>query len=251
MRRLRQKARRLVTDARDLVFPEDRSPPEVQAARDQADRVWSDLFAPLNPMVDDADILELGGHDGRLSAARLESDIIGCAARSAVVMDSHAYWAGEEAGVAWPRGTMPERLELHDEMSHLGAFDPGSFDLILCRDFEATFAVDDVEDGLRRLYDLTRPGGEALIVVGCADFANPVVEGAGYGFMTPTSWIMLMMRAGFEIGEVRRIWRPAEDAATAARILPDASDDERMTAQMRCRLVRPWESWEMDAIWAN
>ena len=251
MKTLRHKARKLILNARELVFPDDRPPAHIAAAQARADVVWNEIFAPLNPMSADADILELGGYDGRLSAALLSSPIAGGAARSAVVLDEHAYWDGAEGGVAWQRGTIPERLELHDDLSHLGGLDPAAFDLILCRDFEAVFPLDELEQGMRRLYDLARPGAEALIVVRCADLDDPAIEGAGYGFMTPTSWIMLMMRAGFEIGEVRRVWRPAEAATTAAAVLPDASDDERMTAEMRCRLIRPWEAWELDGIWSS
>jgi len=245
------KARKLLYQTRDLLFPDGRENPRVKAAQGAADAVWAEIFAPLGPLVDDADVLELGGYDGRLSGGLLDNPLVGRSARSAVVIDRQAYWAGEGDAIAWPRNKIPPQLELHAEVGHIYALDLEAFDLILCRRFEDVFLVGEVEAGLARLYNLLRPGGELVVVVGCAALDAPTPDGPGYGFMTPSSWIMLMLRAGFEIAHVRRLWRPAEDAVTAAEALPDASDDERMTAELHCRLIRPWEGWELDKMWSS
>ena len=230
---------------KELVFPTFLPPdPEAVAADARAATVWHEVFAPLNVMIEDADVLELACHDGRLVASLLDGGEQ--RARSGVGVDANGVWVKPDGEIVWPEHHPTHRLELHTDMSYLQAFDLSSFDLILTRDLEKVFSLTELNDGLRRIYDLLRPGGEALLHVRCA----PVGAGeGGYGFLTPTSWISAFMRIGFEVGAVRRVWRPAEEAAQAAAVLPHASDDERMTAEMTVRLVRPWESWELAGVW--
>ena len=105
-----------------------------------------------------------------------------------------------------------------------------------------------MEAGLSRVYDLLRPGGEFLLAVDCSDLSDFSATGKGYGVMTPSSWMMAFQRAGFEIGQVRRSLRTIESAGRAQAVLPSSSDDERSTTGLRCRLVRPWEAWELNSL---
>lgn len=242
---LASRTRKLLVGARELVFP-TLEPRDLEAA--EADRaaqaLWHERFGSLNVMVEDADILELGCHDGRLLAHLLNT--ASERARSGVGVDVRPAWFRADGNVRWPEEERSGRLELHTDMAYLQAFDLASFDLVLARDLESLFPLDELEDGLKRIYDLLRPGGEALLHVGCA---SPQGGQAGYGFLTPTSWIILAMRIGFEVGAVRRVWRDNDALAAAQAVLPHASDEERMTAEMTLRLIRPWEAWELDKVW--
>ena len=240
-----EKTLKLLHATKELFFPTFEAKDPDAAERDRvAQQLWHERFAPLDVMVEDADILELGAHDGRVLAHLLSTHPE--RARSGVGVDPRAVWFTPDGEVWWPEEEKTNRLELHTDLAYLQAFDLASFDLVLARDLESLFALDDLEDGLKRIYDLLRPGGEALLHVGCA---SPQGGSAGYGFLTPTSWIILAMRLGFEIGAVRRVWRDNDAIAAATAVLPHASDEERMTAEMTLRLIRPWESWELDKVW--
>lgn len=223
--------------ARDTVFPPRiLVDGEEEAAEAEALALWQGLFMPFGPLVDDADILELGSGDGRM-ARRL---VTHGQARSVTGVEP-----GEDPG-EW-REELEGRLRLGDSVALLDALDEGLFDLILARDFEAATPLSVLERRARRLYDLLRPGGEALLRLGCAPPRPVAGEGPGYGVMTPSAWAMVMMRAGFEIADLRRIWRGDRDQAEAARALPSTEDEERLAAEVRIHLIRPWESWELEA----
>lgn len=240
-----EKALKLLHGAKELIFPSFEAQDADTAEADRrAQALWHERFAPLNVMIEDADILELGAHDGRLLAHLLSTHSE--RARSGVGVDPRPHWFQADGEVRWPEEEKTGRLELHTDLAYLQAFDLASFDLVLARDLESLFPLDELEDGLKRIYDLLRPGGEALLNVGCA---SPQGGPAGYGFLTPTSWIILAMRIGFEVGAVRRVWRDNDAVAAALAVLPHASDEERMTAEMTLRLIRPWESWELDKVW--
>lgn len=248
MIQVRSRVRRLATTARNALYPRPPSPsPELARADSITRELWASIFEPLQPTVFGADVLEVGCRDGRLLAALLAQDE---PARSATGVERMPYWMGEGAGPAWNTADAGGSLELHGDLRTLEAFDPGSFDLILCRDFEAVFALEDVESGLRRLYDLARPGGECIIHVGCGSGDGIETFGSGYGFLTPTSWTMLMMRAGFEIDAQLPSWRDEMQRSRAANRLPFSSDAERFASSVAYRLLRPWEAWELDRIWA-
>ncbi|WP_421730453.1 class I SAM-dependent methyltransferase [Brevundimonas sp.] len=249
MRRLLRKARRLMNDARDVVFPERLVDPDIDTAEARAEARWETLFAPFQSLTEDADILEIGCGDGRLLQGRFQASPDQGPARSAVGLDHVDYWNGQGGAVALGPEGAGSRIELHNDVRYIHALDGASFDLILCHNFETMFELAEVEDVLRRLYDLLRPGGDFLVVVGCPDLASDDSRGPGYGVLTPSSWMMLMMRAGFEVRSVRRQWKSAEAAAAAAAILPLASEEERMTAELRCHLIRPWEAAELDQLW--
>lgn len=221
-----------------LGVPPDADPRD-RVAWEVAVGLWNEVFEPFSPLIDDADVLELGCGDGRLAAALAETG----GARWVVGLDSRAGWRGDGEGVGWDTATVP-RLELHGRVERLESLDPGAFDLILCRDLDGLFPLEGLEDLLARLYGLLRPGAGALLRLGCA---GPGPE-RGYGFMTPTTWIALTMRAGFEIVGQRRIWCDPSEQNAAAERLPRASDDERLTVEIRLHLLRPWESWELDAL---
>lgn len=249
MRRLLRKARRLLNNARDVVFPEALFDPVVEEAEARAEAEWQTLFAPFQPLTEDADILEIGCGDGRRLQGRFLPSPDQGSARSAVGLDHVDYWNGQGGGVARASDGVGGRIELHNDIRYIHALDGAAFDLILCRSFEAMFELGEVEEVLRRLYDLLRPGGDFLVVVGCPDLASDDPRGPGYGVLTPSSWMMLMMRAGFEVRTVRRQWKSAEAAAAAASVLPWTSEEERTTAELRCHLIRPWEAAELERLW--
>lgn len=232
-REIIHRGKRVVLGAPSHPDPDDRMAWEAAIA------VWNEVFQPFSPLIEDADVLELGCGDGRLAAALAGSG----GARLVIGLDASAAWRGEGRAVRWDTSRV-SRLELHARMDRLESLDPETFDLVLCRDLDGLFPLEGLEDLLARLYGLLRPGGEAILRLGCAG-PGP---GRGYGFMTPTAWIALAMRAGFEIAGQRRIWCDSSEQDAAAGRLPRASDDERLTAEIRMHLLRPWESWELDAL---
>ena len=240
----------LMTRARDLwrkgakVVLARPTPPDPadQEAWNDALALWNDLFEPFAPLVADADVLELGSGDGRMLGILAASG----RARSAMGVERHAYWNGEGGGVAW-RPAQFANLQLHEDPRRIEGLDDGVADMILCRELDSLCPLEGLEDALDRLHDLLRPGGEMIARLRCADFgAGP--DGPGYGFMTPTAWIALMLRSGFEIVGQRRIWRDSAQQDVATRCLPHASDDERLTRELHLHLIRPWESWELDGL---
>lgn len=234
-----ERARRLWRTGKQVVLDRSRPlEPQEQAAWDDAVTLWSQLFEPFSPLVEGADVLELGCGDGRMLAALARTG----GARSAVGLEHRPYWRGAGGGVAWNAAGFPD-IELHADASYLDSLEDGVADLVLARELDGFLPLDGLEAGLGRVYGLLRPGGEMIARLRCA---NPA--GAGYGFMTPTAWIAQMLSAGFEIANIRRVWRGPDDQGRAAGWLPDASDDERLTAEIHLHLIRPWESWELDAL---
>jgi SAM-dependent methyltransferase len=240
---LLDQAKKVLRTGRQVVLarPVDRDPAD-QAAWEDAVALWNALFAPFSPLIEDADVLEVGCGDGRLLGALAATG----RARSALGFDRHPYWSGEGDGTPWRPRDIPN-LDLDSDLDHLDALDEGSADLILARELDCLLPLEGLEDRLAQLYGLLRPGGEMLVRVRCGDgSAGP--DAPGYGFLTPTAWTALMLGAGFEIADRRRVWRAPAEQGLAAEHLAGASDDERLTAELRLRLVRPWESWELDAL---
>lgn len=237
------RARRLWRVGKQVVL--DKTPPldpADQTAWEDAVALWNELFAPFSPVVEGADVLELGCGDGRLLAALAGSG----GARSALGLEHRPYWRGKAGGVAWNTALFP-RVELHPDRARLDSLDEGIADLILARELDSFLPLEELESGLERLYGLLRPGGEMIFRLRCCS-PDEGLDGPGYGFMTPTAWTAQMLAAGFEIAAVRRVWRNADDQRRAAAWLPDASDDERLTTEIYLHLIRPWESWELDAL---
>ncbi|MFN3816863.1 hypothetical protein [Brevundimonas sp.] len=240
---LLDRARKALRAGRKAVLPE----PEVRAPSDQAaweDAValWNALFAPFSPVLENADVVEVGCGDGRLLGALMATGGI----RSAVGVERRAWWDGEGGGPAWrPRDTAG--LDLRVGLDAVGGLDEGAADLILARELDGFLPLDGLETWLTDLYGLLRPGGELMVRVRCGDGSGEP-EAPGYGFMTPTAWTALMLGAGFEILDRRRTWRRSTEQSAAADRLPHASEDERLTAELHLHLIRPWESWELDDL---
>ena len=66
--------------------------------------------------------------------------------------------------------------------------------------------------------------------------------------LTPSGWALQFLRAGFEIAVTRPQWRDQTGQGTIADLLPQASDAERLCGDLRVRLIRPWEAWELAAL---
>ena len=235
--KLNRKAQRLVTLARETVFPPKTELDAVEdAAQQRAVAVWRDLFQPFGVEIEDADILEVGCDDGRLTTRLVTHG----AARSAV---------GVEVGGAFgPYDIYDGRVTLSDVLTTLDTVEDGSFDLILARELDSTLPIDGLERRLGRLYELLRPGGEALFRLRCVGPSPETGRGPGYGFLTPSAWSLLLMRSGFEIVQGVQVWRDPRDQAAIDTLLPDAASDERACSELRLHLVRPWESWELAAL---
>ena len=153
----------------------------------------------------------------------------------------------EASQAPWVRD-FGDRVQIHSDIRVFDALETGVFDTILCQDWDGWCAAEALEARLARVYDLLRPGGEFLVVVNCADLADFGEKAPGYGVMTPSSWMMAFQRAGFEVASQLRSLRSLEQAGRAQTILPFSSDDERSTARLRCRLIRPWEAWELNPL---
>lgn len=236
MKTLAHRARRYLRIAREMTFPQfDQDDTARAQARRAAEALWVSDFAPLGTTAHGADVLEIGCGEGWLLAQLIQADHPHGGARSAVGLEPNP-------------GSGAAGVEIHTDMRRLWAFDLAAFDLVVVRSVERIWTLDEVEPGLQRVFDLLRPGGEAVLCVECADLQAPDFTGPGYGFLTPSSWAMLMMRAGFEIAESRRFLGDAIDARTAAALLPQASEGERMTRRITFRLLRPWASWELERL---
>lgn len=238
------KLKRVLSEFRQAVRP---MAPMVDTADEAAWReariAWTSDFGDFNPIIDDADLLEIGGTDARLGALLLTPHPGRGAARTFACLGATA----DEPGA--PRvGNFGDRLHLHPDARVFDALESGAYDIVLCRDWQAWCPEDALEARLARIYDLLRPGGEFLVIVDCADLLDFGPAAKGYGVMTPSSWMMAFQRAGFEVGEVIRSLRTLESAGRAQAVLPLTSDDERSTARMRCRLIRPWEAWELNLL---
>lgn len=237
------RARNLWRKSAEVLLARTSEPnPGDRAAWNDAVALWDQLFNPFAPLMDGADVLELGCGDGRLLGALSRSARV----RSATGVERHAYWNGEGGATAWRTDICPNLL-LHAGMHDFEVLNDGAFDLILCRELDGFFHLEGLEENLARVYALLRPGGEMIARLRCGD-GQTAFTGPGYGFMTPTAWNAMMLRAGFEIAALRRVQHTLSSQAHMKTQLPDASDDERMTAEMHLHLIRPWESWELDTL---
>lgn len=235
-RRLWRVGKQVLLDKAQPLDPHD------QSAWEDAIALWNQLFAPFSPVVEGADVLELGCGDGRLLAALAGSG----GARSALGLERRPYWRGKAGGVAWDP-TLFQNVELHSDRDRLESLDDEVVDLILARELDSFLPLEGLESGLARLYGLLRPGGEMIARLRCCG-PDHGLGGPGYGFMTPTAWTAQMLAVGFEIAAMRRVWRNPEDQPRAVGWLPDASDDERLTTELHLHVIRPWETWELDAL---
>lgn len=238
----RERLRTWTRTARRVLFPPKAGGSDSVEAWADARALWLALFGVFRPETRDADVLELGCGDGRMLALVLAEG----EARSAVGLDRRAFWNGEGAA-AW-RAQDLAGLQLMPMLEHLHGLNEEAFDLVLCRELDSIFDAVEINDGLSRLYGLLRPGGEAIVRVRCADLRADGFDGPGYGFMTPAAWTHFVLRAGFEIADSRAIPRDPAQAALARERLPQASEPERMTAELHLRLIRPWESWEIEML---
>lgn len=200
----------------DLLFPGDDGGDLDDLAGGRASEVlWLELFDPFHPVVEGADVLVLGQGDVDLSL-KLTNDLRARAVTSA-----------------------PDDLAL---------LEAGGFDLVLTRSIEEVTRLERLEEDLGQVYAALRPGGEWLLRAGCPTPSRPGFEGPGFGMLTPSGWALQFMRAGFEIAELRPVWRDQAAQGAVAELLPQASDSERLCGEIRARLIRPWEAWELAAL---
>lgn len=231
---------------REVLFPPAPTVAEavIDEAQLEAERAWEARYGAFAPLVEGADILDLDRSDG----AVLERLLTVGRARSAIgfALDPRkgsnaAPGMNEAAG----EGALPHLL-LDAEI--LDAMEARRFDLILCSGLDAVTPHDEIEGRLARLYDLLKSGGEALLTVRCADGVDFGPGAPGYGYLTPTGWSVLFLRAGFEIDEARGVWRAPEAQARLDAVLPTAGEDERALGEISLRLYRPWEAREIQAL---
>ncbi len=229
--------RRFAKLARDTLSPPQIAhDPVEEAAQRAALAPWQNIYQQFGPQLEDADILVVGCGDGRLAARFVTHG----AARSVT---------GVEAGatVFAPTDNLEGKLRLAGDLALLDTLGDSGFDIILAPALDAQLPLEHLERRTRRLYDLLRPGGEAIVNLGCAPARPQAGTGAGYGFMTPSSWAGLFMRAGFEIANVTRVWRDDAEGALLRERLPQTRDEERLCDELRLHLYRPWETWELAA----
>lgn len=238
--------KRWVRASRDVLFPPAPTKAEVvvEKVHTAADQRWEALYGAFDPLVEGADILDLDVTDGavleRLLTVGRARSAVGFTANPRLAVDTAAIWdelSGEERA--------PRLLGDHDI---LDALESRRFDLILCSGLDAVTPHDRIEPRLQRLYEVLKPGGEALLHVRCADASDLSPRGPGYGYLTPTGWSALFLRAGFEIAEVRGGWRTPDAQARLDAALPTAGEDERALGEIALRLYRPWEASEINAL---
>lgn len=223
--------RRVLAQSRRLLFPASldlvlESTPQWREVED----AWLSQKRAFGLQTEDADVLHVGCGDGRLLHVVMGGN---SQARRAVGIRGPGQ---SRTSIAWPMGDRRERIQLHDEIAYLDAFDPASFDLIVCDEIERVFRLENLEVGLDRLYALLRPGGEALLKVECARQNGE----EGFGVLTASSWIMMFMRAGFELAQVIRLPMNGGEEVVAKT---DAD-----TGALQLHLLRPWEAWELERL---
>lgn len=235
--KLNRNVSRLAKLARDTLSPPQIAhDPAEEAAQRTALGPWQDIYQHFGPQLEDADVLIVGCGDGRLAARFVTHGD----ARSAV---------GIETGAASfsPSDRLEGRLRLEGDLALLDTLDDETFDLVLSPSLDMQLPLSDLERRVRRLYDLLRPGGEAIVNLRCAAARPEAGTGPGYGVMNPSSWLGLFMRAGFEVAGTTRVWRDEAEASEVRERLPRTRDEERLCAELRVHLFRPWESWELAA----
>ena len=223
--------RRVLAQGRRVLFPTSldvvlENTPQWLEVEDE----WLSQKRAFNLQTEDADVLHVGCGDGRLLHVVMSEN---SPARLAVGIRGPGQ---SQALIDWPTGRHRDRIQIHDDVAYLDAFDPASFDLIVCDDIESVFRLESFEAGLDRLYALLRPGGEAVVKVGCAGGGGE----AGFGVLTASSWIMMFMRAGFELAHVIRSPVSGDDEA-----VPGTDAD---TGALQLHLLRPWEAWELERL---
>lgn len=231
----------------------------------QAQSLWDGLYARWSPEIDGRVVLDLGcswGYLLRFLAERFRPRrLIGTDPSPAWRTVDHG-WDYEALGglVCFFEGDLPqiEQLAL------------GSIDTILCTSVLQYMTPESLAANLDRAYGLLRPGGEVLLrtrvftsYVGAdlhrdialpyahllypeAELVSLVQERRGrnpnyLNWLTASSYLMMFMRAGFEIREARRRFNKVEPdviARVAARY-PWISEEERNCAEVEARLVRP------------
>jgi len=223
--------RRAITHGRRVLFPTSLDlvleyTPEWLEIED----AWVSRKQAFGLQTEDADILHLGCGDGRLLHVVLSGNR---PARRAIGIRGPDR---AQALIDWPMADHRGRIHIHDEIAYLDAFDPASFDLIVCDEVDHIFRLDNLEAGLDRLYALLRPGGEALLEVRCAGSGHD----GGFGILTASSWIMMVMRAGFEPAHVIRLPAGGDEDAVP--------ETDAATGALRLHLLRPWEAWELERL---
>lgn len=222
-RRITQGRRVLFPTSLDLVLEHTPEWLEIEEA-------WFSRREAFGLQTEDADVLHLGCGDGRLLHVVLGGN---SPARRAIGIRGPRQ---SQALIDWPMADHRGRIHIHDEIAYLDAFDPASFDLIVCDEVDEVFRLDNLETGLDRLYALLRPGGEALLEVQCAGRGHD----AGFGVLTASSWIMMCMRAGFEPARVIRLPFGVREDTVA--------DTDAATGALQLHLLRPWEAWELERL---
>ncbi len=230
----------------------------------QALSLWEGLYARFSPAIDERVVLDLGcswGYMLRFLAERY-------APARLIGTDLSPAWRRVDHG--WDYEALGGLVSfIEGDLATIDQLEPESIDTILCTSVLQYMTPEGVAANLARAYQLLRPGGEMLLrtrvftsYVG-ADLHREIAlpyphllypEAAlialvqarrgrppNYlNWLTASSYLMMFLRAGFEIADARRRFNKVEPqliARVAARY-PWISAEELNCAEVEARLVR-------------
>ncbi|MBC6981687.1 class I SAM-dependent methyltransferase [Caulobacter sp. 17J80-11] len=240
----------------------------------QAAKLWDGLYGSFDPVVDGQTVLDLGCSWGYLPKYLLDR----FQPRKVIGVDLKPLWDTMQS--EWDWRAYGERLEFHaGDLAQNRDMADGGLDLVLCTSVLQYMRPEQVEATLNRVYELLRPGGEMILRTRCftshigadfhTDFKTPYVhllhpkrdldrhlaDKKGrpvryLNFLTATTYLAIFHRTGFEIAEARRRGSKQHPDAQArvAEALPWISPEELSCAELECRLIRPYEPHDLDAI---
>jgi ubiquinone/menaquinone biosynthesis C-methylase UbiE len=242
---------------------------------DQADAIWQQTYAPWDPVVEDQVVLDLGCHWGFLLKYLLDE---GRRPRRLIGVDIRTWWDDFDHGWDW-QGT--GLVELHAGELPDVDLEERSIDLMLCTSVFQSILPERLDETLRAIYRLLKPGGQLLVrthlytsYLGAGlhrQYDLPYVhmlyperqlmerlgrEGREnaptrpfMSWMTSSSYLAAYARAGFEILDAPRSTSgPAPEIREQVAEAWPVNHDELFGGSLATRLLRPFEPGDLDEI---
>ena len=240
----------------------------------QAQVLWTNLYARYQPIIDDRVILDLGCSWGYL-LMYLNKHF---RPRKTIGVDVSPLWDLVPHG--WDYKALHDRVEFHaGTLSELDGIPLGSVDYVMCTSVLQYLRPEMILATLERVYDLLRPGGEMILRTRCftsyigADMHSYYTQDylhllhplnivhqdlkswqgrkARYlNCLTASNYIALFNQSGLEALDIRRRnnSRSPELMKQIQATYPWISPDELLCAEVEARLLRPIEPGELDGL---